>query len=1072
MGKPSYSPAKIARPRFKKYLKREMLFETLDEQRHYPCIWINGPAGSGKTTLISSYIEERRLTALWYQLDSGDQDIATFFHYLGLADQQPTSEKRNRLPAYAPQYEKAISIFSKRFFEALYGRMRTPAVLVLDNYHEVPTSGPFHDVVREALSAIPEGINLVILSRSGPPATLARARANNRLQTIGWSKLRLDQNETNQMLSLFGNQPYSEQVTRLIHEKVDGWPAGLLLLLQSSRHEEFQVLSLDDYTPEIIFDYFASEILTHTDVKHHRFLITTAIFPRMTAQMAAELTEMPCADQILSNLSRNNFFTDVRAGKPPTYEFHPLFREFLLAKGQRILSPARIIELKRAAASLLARDGQIEAAAALYGEAGDDQKLIQLILNHAATLLFQGRHQTLEKWIEILPVDAQRKEPWLLYWLGASVINTDPDGSRRFFEQAFSLFKTRNNAVGILSALCGMSDSIFQCFEQYDRFNELIPNLALYCNDLEAVCFPEIELQVTAAMLMALCARQPFHPDLKRWEARAFLSLEKDIPINAKIQLVISLIMYNVHAGDLAKTGHLLAMYREKADSGKVIPYALINLKILDAFYSWLGGYFRQCRTAYKIALELSSAIGNYNSLMFVSAHGLAGALSTGDLATADELFTRLEGQLDQFGHWEKRFFHILATWRALLENNISDAAFHSERSLMLAEKKEGKGLLQSVPVSHLGRAICLHAMGRSDEAGACLDTAVTLCERFKALQVAFGCHLARAQIALDAHDDGVAHGALEKAMRIGREKGYVNTYFWRPRVMSRLCARALRENIEPDYVRGLIRQRKLMPEQCSMEIEQWPWPVRIVAMNGFRIWVDDTPLQHTRKAQQVPLSLLKVLLALGGVDVPTDQVADALWPDSDGDAAHVSLATTLRRLRKLLNHPEAIRLRDKRLTIDPSVCWSDTRAFLHLVKRIKNIQRTKAQNGKAVEMAERAIAGYRGHFLGNEAWSAAIIAKREQLRHSFLKTVEWLGLQHESARNWNKAADCYEYGLQMEASTEWLYRRLMRCHRRLGRKAQALKTYDRCRHMMATEFDSRPSPETEALRQEILHTA
>ncbi len=1006
-----------------------------------------------------------------YLLDSGDQDIATFFHYLGLADQQQNSEKRNHLPTYTPQYEKGISIFSKRYFETLCGRMRTPAVLVLDNYHEVPTGGPFHDVVREALSAIPQGINLIILSRSGPPATLARARANNRLQTIGWPELQLDQNETCQMLLLFGNQPYNEQETRLIHEKVDGWPAGLLLLLQSSRHEGFQVRSLDDYTPEIIFDYFASEILTHTDVKYHQFLITTAIFPRMTAQMAAELTEMPCADRILSNLSRNNFFTDVRAGKPPTYEFHPLFREFLLAKGQRILSPARIIELKRAAASLLARDGQIEAAAALYGEAGDDQKLIQLILNHAATLLFQGRHQTLIKWIAVLPEDEYKKEPWLLYWLGASAINTDPNGSRRFFEQAFSLFKTRNNAVGILSALCGMSDSIFQCFDQYDRFNELIPNLALYCNDLDAVGFPEIDLQVIAAMLMALCARQPFHPDLKRWEARAFLSLEKDISINAKVQLVSSLIMYNVHAGNLAETGHLLAMYREKANGSDVFPYARINLKILDSFYSWLGGHFEQCRTAYAEALELSSAIENCNALMFVSAHGLAGALSTGDLTTADELFSRLEDQLDQFGDWEKRFFHILATWRALLENNISDAAFHSERSLMLAEKKEGKGLLQSVPVSHLGRAICLHAMGRSAEAGACLDKALSLCERFEALQVAFGCHLARAQIALDAHDDGEAHEALNKAMRVGREKGYVNTYFWRPRVMARLCARALREDIAPDYVRGLIRQRKLVPEACSLEIEQWPWPVRIVAMDGFKIWVDDTPLQHTRKAQQVPLSLLKVLLALGGVDVPTHQVADALWPDSDGDAAHVSLATTLRRLRKLLNHPEAIRLRDKQLTIDPTVCWSDTRAFLHLVDRIKIMARTNAENGKAVEMAERAIAGYRGHFLGNEAWAAAIIAKREQLRRSFLKTVEWLGMQHEGARNWNKATDCYEYGLQVAASTEWLYRRLMTCHRRLGRKAQALKTYDRCRHMMAAEFGSRPSPETEALQREILDT-
>ncbi len=390
----------------------------------------------------------------------------------------------------------------------------------------------------------------------------------------------------------------------------------------------------------------------------------------------------------------------------------------------------------------------------------------------------------------------------------------------------------------------------------------------------------------------------------------------------------------------------------------------------------------------------------------------------------------------------------------------------------MLAEKKEGRGLLQSVPVSHLGRAICLHAMGRSAEAGACLDTALSLCKRYNALQVAFGCHLARAEIALDTHDDGAVHGALKKAMRIGREKGYANAYFWSPRVMTRLCARALREEIEPEYVRRLIRQRKLMPDACAIEMEQWPWLVRIVALDGFKILVDGIPLQYARKAQHMPLALLKVLLALGGANVPTHQVADALWPDSDGDTAHWSLATTLRRLRKLLRHPEVILLRDKRLTLDTSICWSDTRAFLHMANQIKHVAQTGMENDDAVEMAERAIAGYRGHFLGDENWATAIITKREQLRRSFLKIVEWLGMQHEGSQNWDRATDCYEYGLQIDASTEWLYRRLMKCHQRLGCKTEALKTYDRCRCMMSAEFGSCPSPKTEAIRQAILETA
>jgi ATP/maltotriose-dependent transcriptional regulator MalT/DNA-binding SARP family transcriptional activator len=1066
-----YSPAKIARPRFKKVLHRETLFETLDQHRDYPAIWINGPAGSGKTTLVSSYIEQRHLTALWYQLDPGDHEVATFFHYLAMAEQLHTHGRTKPLPVYTPDYAKSIDLFSKRFFEALYGRLQKSSVLVLDNYHEVPNDGPFHDVIRKGVSAIPEGINLIMLSRSGPPANLTRARANNRLKTIGWQELRLDRDETRRMVDLFSSKAYSDRDTHLIHEKVDGWLAGLMLILQSSEYEGFQIRSLAEYTPKIIFDYFADEILDHTDSISHDILLTTAIFPRMTAQMAKELSSIPNAGQILSRLSRENFFTNERPGESPTYQFHPLFREFLLAKCHIHYSSERMQALKQKAAYLLELNGQVESAAALYREAGDYHGLIKLILSQSSPLLFQGRYQTLTRWMNSLPEGELLKEPWLLYWLAMSLINTDPNQSRRLFEQAFSLFKTHNNTIGMLSTFCGVSDSIFQCFEQFDRYNELFPRLETFCRNLESLSSPEIELRVIGTMLMALCARQPFHPDLKHWQQRAFLSLEKEIPVGAKIQLVISLIMCKVHSGELAETGHLLAMYREKSDDGEVVPYALIFLNVLDSFFSWLNGHFEQSNKAHRKALKLSSAMGNYNSILFVLAHRVANALSTGDLSAADKVLNKLERQLDQFGAWEKRFFHVLACWRALLENNVAQAALHSERSVLLAEKKEGKGLLQTVPVSYLGRAICLHAMGNEKQAARCVDMAISQCERFKALQVEYGCHLARAHLALDINDEDAALTSLTTAMRIGREQGYVNTYFWRSDVMSKLCARALEEGIEPEYVRSLIRQRKLFPQNCLTEIEQWPWPVRIITLNGFKLFIDDQPLQFTRKAQHKPLALLKVLIALGGHGVPDSQVADSLWPDSEGDAAHWSIATTLRRLRKLLNHPEAIRLRDKRLTIDQAICWTDTQVFERIINNIKQLEPadSDAKRLRGIELAEKALDMYQGHFLDNEASSAAVIAKREQLRRSFLKTIGWLGMQYEGMHDWERATDCYEYGLNIEASAEVLYRRLMQCHQRLGHKAEALKVYDRCCNMMSADFGSCPSPETEAIRKCIL---
>ena len=48
-------------------------------------IWISGPPSAGKTTLVSSYLAERGTPHLWYQLDPGDGDLGTFFHYLGVA---------------------------------------------------------------------------------------------------------------------------------------------------------------------------------------------------------------------------------------------------------------------------------------------------------------------------------------------------------------------------------------------------------------------------------------------------------------------------------------------------------------------------------------------------------------------------------------------------------------------------------------------------------------------------------------------------------------------------------------------------------------------------------------------------------------------------------------------------------------------------------------------------------------------------------------------------------------------------------------------------------------------------
>ena len=128
--------AKISRPSASGVLPRSRLMTVLDNGREQPLTWVSGPAGSGKTTLVGSYLDERKLPCLWYQVDAGDEDIASFFYYMGLAAQKAAPRYRKPLPLLTPEYLTGVSPFTQGFFEHLYARLKPPFAIVFDNYQD------------------------------------------------------------------------------------------------------------------------------------------------------------------------------------------------------------------------------------------------------------------------------------------------------------------------------------------------------------------------------------------------------------------------------------------------------------------------------------------------------------------------------------------------------------------------------------------------------------------------------------------------------------------------------------------------------------------------------------------------------------------------------------------------------------------------------------------------------------------------------------------------------------------------------------------------------------------------
>jgi DNA-binding SARP family transcriptional activator len=246
---------------------------------------------------------------------------------------------------------------------------------------------------------------------------------------------------------------------------------------------------------------------------------------------------------------------------------------------------------------------------------------------------------------------------------------------------------------------------------------------------------------------------------------------------------------------------------------------------------------------------------------------------------------------------------------------------------------------------------------------------------------------------------------------------------------------------------------------------------VRIYTLGRFNLVVDGASLPSARKTRQKPLQLLKALIALGGREVPEEQLGEVLWPDADGDLAHQSLATTLKRLRKRLGDDRSVLLRDGRITLNNRHCWVDTWAFERILGQAGAARKPEERvpDGREfVRLAEKAISLYRGAFLPGETFCSGIVTHRERIRSKFLRAIVQTGRHWEQSGEWDIAIASYQKGLDADPLSEELCRGLITCHVRMGHAAEAHAVYHRYRKTLSTVLGVTPSPGLEAILKSV----
>ena len=419
---------KLHVPRLRPFLvPRPHLIKALNQGLAGKLTLISAPAGFGKTTLVSSWIdtlqtENATLPPLstqiaWLSLDKNDHVPARFLSYIIAALQRVDPH----IGVSARSMLQASPLPVPTLLTALLNDIAArpdPLVLVLDDYHVVDAQ-PIDEALAFLLDHMPPQLHLVITTREDPNLPLARLRVRGQLTTVRASDLRFDLTEAAVFLRQTMGLDLSEDNIAALEARTEGWVAGLQLAsisLQGRQHDAADFIDAFTGSHRFVLDYLVEEVLHRQSESVQRFLLQTSILDRLCGPLCDAVCLSTDGQATLEALDRANLFLIPLDNERRWYRYHHLFVEFLRQRLQQQY-PNNIAE-HEIRASEWYEDNGYEIEAFQHAVAANDvQRAERLVEGGGTPMHFRGAGAYVLNWLASLSKTELDASPslWVIY---------------------------------------------------------------------------------------------------------------------------------------------------------------------------------------------------------------------------------------------------------------------------------------------------------------------------------------------------------------------------------------------------------------------------------------------------------------------------------------------------------------------------------------------------------------------------------------------------------------------------------------------------------------------------------
>ena len=268
------------------HLHRQHLLDRLNKRLHRPLTLVSAPAGYGKSTLVSCWLESCDIPNVWVSLDENDNDPGVFLFYFLAALQSifPGVGREIQALLKGPDLP-SIAVLGRMLISNL-DQINKEFICVLDDFHLIRKKAVY-DLLAELLAHPLSSMHLVVATRRDPSLQLSELRARGQMTEIRVEELRFSTAETAAFFQQVMGMQADVRTAAAIEEKTEGWVTGLRLAALSMRQRPDLDRIMENLPDDnrYIMDYIAGEVISQQPRDIQEYLMTTSILNRFCAPL-------------------------------------------------------------------------------------------------------------------------------------------------------------------------------------------------------------------------------------------------------------------------------------------------------------------------------------------------------------------------------------------------------------------------------------------------------------------------------------------------------------------------------------------------------------------------------------------------------------------------------------------------------------------------------------------------------------------------------------------------------------------------------------------------------------------